>query len=291
MAKDDKFDFEGFLVHKDLDTQVREAGENHKRETAEAYERMEDPNMAAAQQAAYDAALPDMLALPAAEVRWPLGDPRLILNEALNYAEEVAARRRKLQARVGRKFRVDLMLLLERYALATMHAFKAYRASPPPPGSLPKLVQECAEQRHRLALGCDLAFGEKKEFYALLNGIDGSSAPEAIAYDIFLLRQALIQSDPVTSGAQLANFQRLAHSERLAASLLQAATNPSLRAELAWPLNDMYARAYTLAHRAFYEAELGLVDLHNAANPDEPHSPFCNFCDRELATVLVLHKC
>lgn len=290
MPKDDKLEFEGFLVYKDLDTQVREAGENHRRHVAAAYERMDDPSLVAAQQAAYEAALPEMLALPPTEVRWPADNPSIVLHEALDNAEHVAARRRKLRARVGHKFRVDLMLSLERYALAAMHAFKVHRDNPAPSGSLPKLVHECAQQRYRLALGCHLAFGRKREFFAALNGLDASTVPESIAYDMFLLRRALIQSDPETRGASLANFQELIHSERLANTLLQAAANPSLKAALAWPAADIYARAYTLVHRAAYEAELGLVELDNLTRPDEPYGVFCPFCQHEGSTILSVHE-
>lgn len=290
MPKDDKFEYEGFLVHKDLETQGREAYANHLRHVADAYAWMDDPKLVAAQRAAYDATLPEMLALSPEEVRWPTSNPSMVLYETLNHAEDVVARRRKLQARVGHKLRVDLMLSLERYVLATMHAFKVHRDNPPPPGSLPKLVHECAQQRGRLALGCDLAFNRKKEFYATLAGVSGSTVPETIACDIFLIRRALIQSDPETSGSRLANYEELVHSERLASTLLQAATNPSLRATLTWPATDMYTRAYMLVHRAYYEAELGLVELHNIANPDEPHSPYCSFCDSAAATILNLHK-
>lgn len=288
MAKDDRFDFEGFLVHKDLETRVREFGENRKREVAAAYARLKGSKMAAAQHAAYEAALPDLLALPAGEVRWPSHDPRLLLDEALDCAEAVVERRTELEARVGHKFQVPLMLLLERYALATMHAFKGHRANPAPPDSLPQLVELGARRRQRLAAGCDLAFSEKPHLYALLRDIDGSMMPEAIAYDIFLLRRTLIATGPETGGGGLANYQELAHAERLAATLLQAVNNPNSREALAWAPADMYARAYTLLHRAYYEAELGLTELE--AGSDGPHPPLCNFCDAQVTTVFSLHK-
>ncbi len=290
MPKDDKLRFEGFLVHKDLDTQVREFGESRKREMAAAYARMEDPNMAAAQQAAYEAALPDLLALPAGEVRWPSHDPRLALNEALDYAEEVGERRGELQARVGQRLQVSLMLALERYTLATMHAFKAHRAQPPPPDSLAKLARDGADRRYGLGTGCDYAFRKNPECSVMLQHIDGSTVPEAIAHDIFLLRRTLLNSDPDTEGAWVANHSEMATAEQLASALLQAANNPGLRAALVWPPADMYARAYTLMDRAFNEAELGFVELDNALRPKNPRPPHCIFCDRE-PTMLRVHKC
>lgn len=293
MSINDKCEFKGFLVYKDFDTQVREAGENHLREIAEANARMDNPRMAAAQQAAYEAALPDFLALPAGEVRRPVSDPRQILDQSLGYADDVAQRRRRLKAHVGHKFNVDLMFSLERYALGAMHAYKLHRDNPPPLGSLPKLVLECAAQRYRLSLGCDLAFNRKKELYAPLDAIDGSMMPEAIAYDILLFRRALIQSDAETNGSAWANFQELAHSEQLANTLLQATMNPAFRDALHWPTADIYARAYTLTHRACYEAECGLVELgnfDNADDPDEQYDPFCRFCEREASRKLCLHR-
>lgn len=287
MPKDDKLKFEGVFAHKDLETHVREFGENRKLEIAAAYARMEDPNLAAAQQAAYDAASADLLALPANEVRWPAKDPRLLFDEALNYAEAVADRRRKLRA-LGGKLRVDLMLLLERYALAAMHAFKVHRDNPPPPDSLPLLVHEGAMRRYGLGLACDLAFRGKLPAEGLLNEVEGNTVPETIAYDIFRLRRTLLQSDPKTGGPWYANHDELAHAEQLANTLLAAATNPALRAALDWAPADMYARAYTLVHRACYEAELGLLELDNATRPpDEQHAPLCIFCDREAATMSV----
>jgi hypothetical protein len=127
----------------------------------------------------------------------------------------------------------------------------------------------------------------------MLTGIDGSMMPEAIAYDILLLRRALIESDAETRGASLANFQELAHSERLANTLLQATTNATYRAALHWPSADMYARAYTLVHRACYEAECGLTELGNLENADDPneqYDPLCRFCEREAGRSLTLHK-
>ncbi len=60
---------------------------------------------------------------------------------------------------------------------------------------------------------------------------------------------------------------------------------------MAWPSADMYARAYTLVHRACYEAELGLLELDNAKRPPDDHyAPHCIFCDREATTVLSLHE-
>lgn len=290
MPKDDRLRFEGFLVHKDLETQVREYSENRDWEMAAAYERMEDPNMAAAQHAAYEAALPDLLALPAGEVRWPSQDPRLALNEALDYAEEVGERRGELQARVGQRLQVSLMLKLERYTWATMHAFKAHRAQPPPADSLAKLASDGAHRRYGLGTGFDYAFRKNPECSVMLQHINGSTVPEAIAHDIFLLRRTLLNSDPATEGPWVANHAELATAEQLATALLQAATNPGLRAALAWPPADMYARAYTLADRAFNEAELGLVELDNALRPKNPRDPHCIFCNME-PTMLRVHKC
>ncbi len=153
--------------------------------------------MAAAQHSAYAAALEDILALPPTEVRWPSQDPRLLLDEALSYAVDVVNRRRRLQATVGGKLRVDLMLSLERYALATMHAFKVHRDTPAPAESLPKLVHEGATRRYRLALACSLAFGGRTaRANEMLKQLDGSTVPEAIAYDIFRLRRTLLKPIP-----------------------------------------------------------------------------------------------
>lgn len=279
MSKDGKNDAKRLFESKELQRQIREAGENHRRDMAAAYERMERPDMASAQEAAYNAALPDMLALPAAEVRWPAQDPRLRLNEALNCAEAVMDQRQQLEAGVGHKLRVDLMLLLERYALATMHAFKAHRANPPPPGSLPKLVHDGAQRRGRLGMGCSLAFQNKPKYREMLQDIDGSTIPEAIAYDIFRFKRTMVNSAPETGAAGLANFEELAHAEQVATTLLQAATNPNLRDALHWPTSDMYARAYTLAHRAYYEAELGLTELELGKTPTGGSLPYCAFCD------------
>lgn len=287
MPKDDKLEFKGLF--KDLDAQVRDYSENRQREIDAAYERLEEPRMAVTQQAAYEATLPELQALPASEVRSPVQDPRLLLNEAFDYAEEVAARRRKLPQLAG-KVQVDLVLSLGRYALATMHAFKLHRDNPMPPESLPKLVHEGLERRYRLAIACDLAFRREQQSYAMLKEIDGSTVPEAIAYDIFRLRKTLLQSDPKTGGPWFANHEELAHAEQLANTLLQAATNPGLRQALAWPTADMYARAYTLVHRACYEAQLALDTLDSMGNPEGPFSTMCLFCDWQMATSLCVHK-
>jgi hypothetical protein len=287
MAKDDKPEFEGFF--KGMDAQVRDYREKREREVAAAWERLEDPTLAAAQQAAYEATLPEMLELPASEVRCPVSDPRLILDEALNYAEAVGARQRELRARAPGRYRVELMLASGRYALATMHAFKAHRDKPVPPDSLPMLVKEGAERRFRLAIACDLAFSRHREWYEQLKDIEGSTVPEAIAYDIFRLRRTLLQSDPKTGGPWYANHEELAHAEQLANTLLQAATNPSLRDALAWPTADLYARAYTLVHRACYEAQVGLDDLDGVGNPEGPFTTICLFCDWQASTLLSVH--
>lgn len=288
MPKDDRLEFEGFF--KDLDTKVREFGEQREREIAAAYARMEEPKTAAAQRAAYEAQLPELLALPPSEVRWPVHDPRLLLDEALYYAEEVVARRRKLRALAPGNVNVDLALSLERYALAAMHAFKVHRDNPVPAESLPKLIEEGAERRYGLALACDLAFRRNQDDYPMLKEIDGSMVPEAIAYDIFRLRRTLLQADPETGGPWYAHDDELAHAEHLANTLLQAATNPWVNAALAWPAADLYARAYTLAHRSCYEAQLALTALDNLAQPEDPFSTACIFCDHQGATVLKLHR-
>jgi hypothetical protein len=291
MPKDDKLVFEGIFAPKDLETHAREFGENRKLEIAAAYAHTEDANLAAAQQVAYDAAVDELIALPASEVRWPVQDPRLLLEQALNQAEEVAGRLSELETAVAGKLRIDLMLALERYALAAMHAFKLHRDNPAPAGSLPMLVHEAALRRHRLGLACDLAFRGELPAEGLLPKVEGNIVPETIAYDIFRLRRTLLESDPKTGGPWYANHDELAHAEQLANTLLGAAANPALRTALAWAPADIYARAYTLVHRACYEAELGLVELDNATRPaDEQHAPLCIFCDHEGATLLSIHK-
>lgn len=81
------------------------------------------------------------------------------------------------------------------------------------------------------------------------------------------------------------NHQELARAEQLTNTLLQGATNPSLSAVLVWPTADMYARAYTLVHRACYERQLGLTDLDNLTDPHGPFSTVCIFCHRQSATI------
>lgn len=278
MPKDDRLEFEGCLVFKDLEAQANEAGENHKRYVANAFERMDDPSLVPKQKAAYEAVLPELLALAPSEVCWPGYHPHLVLHDVCGYIDEITQRREELQTIVGNALNLELIFSLERYALATMHTFKLHRDAPAPPESLPRLLQEAADRRYYLLLACDVAFKREARHYEALKGFDGGMVPEAIACDIFLLRRTMLQSDPATGASWYANHQELAHAEQLASTLLQAAVNPTMSAALTWPATDMYTRAFTLVHRACYEAELGLVQVNNTKRPKRRDTPHCIFC-------------
>src|SRR5690606_37562462 len=117
---------------------------------AAARARLEDASIQPAQQAAYEATLAEMMALRVDELIWPSSDPLWPLRCAMDFGAQLESRRDYIKERFDGRLPLECIYSINRYALATLHAFKMWRANPEPDGSFAKVVRDAAHLRYVL---------------------------------------------------------------------------------------------------------------------------------------------
>lgn len=279
MSKDVPFEIESPLTSEVIEAKSREYKAMREQAYADAIARLEDASIEPLQQAAYDATLTTMLALPLKAVSWPADDPRMRLHTAMEYGDKLEQRRVDIEKRFSGKLALAEMFAIKRYALTALHAFKQWRANPEPDDSFSKIVRNAARLRRTFLLHLETFTVQGLRCDELMH-FDGGVTPESIACDLFVLMGALERAPADWRNRLYPTPVVFMEATLLAKALLKHAASNHVEPQL-WLPTLLYARAYSLVDRASFWAELALSELHNAErDPDHviEWQPECLFC-------------
>jgi hypothetical protein len=280
MSEEFSHESEGPVLPAAVQAKFEEYKAMREREYESALARLEDVSIEPQQHAAYAATLPRILALPLENVAWPCEDPRFRLHKAIEYGRTLTSKRAKIEAHFADRMPPESVFAIEQTALAALHAFKAWRASPEPDAPFSNLMKEAAKVRGQLLSVASIVV--HREFIGPqdLRHYDGGITAEAVACDLSLLVSVLEDLAPELRLPKLVTPLKLMEAAVLARSLMQHAAQTNAPGPC-WEPWLLYARAITLVDEASFHAELVLSELHNAErDPDEQleWQPECLFC-------------
>lgn len=283
MSDDSSPKLERPVVPEAVQARMREYEAEQKRKYQSAMDWLEGTGIEPEQHAAYAATLDEMMALPINEVAWPCERPLYKLHRAVEYGDKLTLRRDDVEVRFEGRQPPVAIYSIRRYALAALHAFKAWRSNPEPEGAFGKILNEAAILRGQLLsqAACFVVFEKMRA--SELRHYDGGITLEAMACDLFLLSGVLQNLPAETKEKMLATPLHLMQATVVARALLQQATRSRTPPEF-WQPTLMYARALTLVDHVSFEAERVLAEFHNEErDPWEAGEwkPTCLFCESE----------
>lgn len=272
-----------WMLDPEIEAQLKEYQAERQREYDGALGKLESSDIEPAARAAYESTLDEAFALLLNDVAWPCSDPRWKLHRAMQYGETLVSRRADLDPFLNILPPSSTLFEIHRYALAALHAFKAWRANPEPEGSFGAFLQDAVRLRSRLLASAELCVAHAWLAREAFRHFGGGVTAEGVGCDLLLLAGVLERLPEERKGRALVEPLELMEARVIAGNLLQSGLSKC--GPQFWEPLQVYARAYTLVDEASFQAELVLSRLHNLErDPAEAGEwkPACLFCSSAI---------